>query len=35
MRAHPNDVWKMEVPGRELKDIDTPEDFKSFQKGMG
>ena len=27
MKAHPGDVWTMEVPAEELKDIDLQEDL--------
>ena len=27
MKAHPGDVWTMEVPEKELKDIDRTEDL--------
>ena len=27
MKAHPGDVWTMEVPEEELKDIDRTEDL--------
>lgn len=35
MKAHPRDVWTMEVPGLELKDIDVQEDLNREQKPEG
>ena len=31
MKAHPGDVWTMEVPEEELKDIDRAEDLGAVQ----